>query len=332
MRIESSVTSISWIPSEAIEGMPKLPFELGVGRYDAPPPDRVAAGDLERLIKEDRVRETNDLRAWIDVEDGRIGDCGYEGAGLVGKTTFRLGVGNIVFPGVAFETIQHEPELHHHQARFVQTAGGHAGFPAPRQVVGAPYFRITSATAWTTLALTIRADGSSEHELVRASPFPRHWIYDQNGELVHKAGTIDFKRWYREVHGEHTPWSDDDSEAFVTAAESALERRLSRELMDDSRSLLRRKLDPGDTLVEQGEEGEELFLLLDGVLVAEIDGKELAEFGPGSILGERALLEDGTRQATLLTRTRCRVAVVPPSLIDRRFRRALAADPRRRSR
>ena len=26
MRIESSVTSISWIPSEAVEGLPKLPF------------------------------------------------------------------------------------------------------------------------------------------------------------------------------------------------------------------------------------------------------------------------------------------------------------------
>ncbi len=34
MRIEGSVTAISWIPSEAIEGMPKLPFELGVGHWD----------------------------------------------------------------------------------------------------------------------------------------------------------------------------------------------------------------------------------------------------------------------------------------------------------
>lgn len=330
MRIESSVTSISWIPSEAIEGMPKLPFELGIGHYDPPPPDRLQEGDLERLIEDDRVREANELKAWIEVDGGKIVDRGYAGGGFVGKTTFRLGVGNIVVPGVAFETIQQEPELNEHEVRFVQTAGGHAGFPAPRQVVGAPYFRITSATAWTTLALTLRADGSSEHELVGASPFPRHWLYDQSGELVHKAGTIDFKRWYREVHGEHTPWGDEESEAFVTVAESALERQLSRELMDDSRSLQRRKLDPGDTLVEQGEKGEELFLLLDGVLVAEIDGNELGEFGPGSILGEGALLEDGTRQATLRARTRCRVAVVPPNLIERRLRRALATDPRRR--
>ena len=39
MRVESSVTSITWIPSEAISGMPKMPFELGVAHYDDPPPE-----------------------------------------------------------------------------------------------------------------------------------------------------------------------------------------------------------------------------------------------------------------------------------------------------
>ena len=47
MRIESSVTAISWIPSDAIEGMPKLPFEMGVSHYDDPPPDKVE--DLDAL-------------------------------------------------------------------------------------------------------------------------------------------------------------------------------------------------------------------------------------------------------------------------------------------
>ena len=40
MRVESSVTSLTWIPSEAIKGMPKLPFEWGVAHYDEPPHDR----------------------------------------------------------------------------------------------------------------------------------------------------------------------------------------------------------------------------------------------------------------------------------------------------
>ena len=108
MRIESSVTAISWIPADAIEGMPKLPFELGVARYDAPPPDRLEEGDLDRLRSEDRFREANQLAAWIEVEDGRIVGQGYEGTGLVGSAAFNLGSTDITIPGVAFEVLRQE--------------------------------------------------------------------------------------------------------------------------------------------------------------------------------------------------------------------------------
>jgi hypothetical protein len=325
MRIASSVTAISWIPSDAIEGMPKLPFELGVARYDAPPPDRIEEGDLERLRAEDRFREANRLAAWIEVADGRIVGQGYEGTGLVGSTTFNLGITDITIPGVAFEVLRHEPEVQENAVRFVQTVGGRAGFPAPRRVVGRPFVRIQSATAWTTLALTIRTDGSSEHQLVGASTFPRHWIYDHDGNLAAKSGTIDFKAWYQGAQAEQTPWGDEESEAFVTATESALEREISRELMAGKSIPERRTLDPGETLVEQGTPGDELYLVLDGVLVVEIDGDEVAEIGPGAIVGEKALLEGGTRTATLRARTPCRIAVIPRELIDRQELEDLAA-------
>jgi hypothetical protein len=328
MRIESSVTAISWIPSDAIEGMPKLPFELGVARYDEPPPDRLAEGDLERLRAEDRFREANRLAAWIEADDGRIVGHGYEGTGLVGSTTFSLGITDITIPGVPFEVLRHEPEVQGDAVRFVQTVGGRAGFPAPRRVTGRPFVRIQSATAWTTLALTIRTDGSSEHELVGSSTFPRHWVYDRDGNLVAKSGTIDFKAWYREAHGERTPWGDEESDAFVTAAESALEREISRELLAGKKIPERRTLEPDETLVEQGAPGDELYLVLDGVLAVEIDGEEVAEIGPGAIVGEKALLEGGTRTATLSARTRCRIAVIPGDLVDRKELEGLAATRR----
>jgi len=44
MRRSSSVTSVSWIPSEAIPGPMKIPFSLGVGHCHAPPPGEL--GDL----------------------------------------------------------------------------------------------------------------------------------------------------------------------------------------------------------------------------------------------------------------------------------------------
>jgi len=212
--------------------------------------------------------------------------------------------------------------------RFVQTVGGRAGFPAPRMVRGKPFVRINSATAWTTLALTIHADGTSEHELIGASAFPRHWVYGPDGQLTQKAGTIDFKKWYREAHGEHTPWGDEDSEAFVVAAETALERDLQRSMMDRGVDLKRRTIKPAETLVEQGDEGDDLYLLLDGVLGVEVDGSEVVEIGPGTIVGEGAVLGDGTRQATLRAKTRCRVGVIPPDVVDRMAMEQLASGRR----
>ena len=281
MRIEGSVTAISWIPSEAIEGLPKLPFELGVGHYDEPPPDQLGPGDLGRLRDADRFREANELNAWIEVEDGAVVGAGYSGGGLVGSTMFRLGPKAIVVPGVPFEVLRPEPEISSDRACFVQTVGGRAGFPAPRLVKGGPLFRINSATAWTTLALTLHADGRIEHDLVGASPFPRHWIYDSDGILAQKTGTVDFKAWYRESHGDNTPWGGADSPALVAAAETALERELSRNVLAGYDKLKRRNLAEGEMLVEQATEGTDLYLLLDGVLGVEVDGEPSPRRGPG---------------------------------------------------
>jgi hypothetical protein len=315
MRVEGSVTAISWIPSEAIEGLPKLPFELGVGHYDEPPPDRLEQGDLGRLRDADRFREANLLEGWIEVEDGVIVGAGYRGGGLVGSTTFKLGPKAIVVPGVPFEVLRTEPEISGDSARFVQTVGGRAGFPAPRMVKGGPMFRIQSATAWTTLALTLYTDGRVEYEVVGASPFPRHWIYDNEGNLAQKSGTVDFKTWYRESHGDNTPWGDEESEAVVAAAETALERELSAALMSGDEKLTKRTLGEGAVLVTQGATGDTLYLLLDGVLAVEVDGKEVAEMGPGTIVGERALLEGGVRTATLRALTPIRFVVIPAELV-----------------
>lgn len=330
MHIQGSVTAISWIPSEAIEGLPKLPFEFGVGHYDEPPPDRIdGPSDLEQLRDADRFREANLLQAWIEVEDGAIVDAGYFGGGLVGSTTFKFGPKAIVVPGVPFEVLRSKPEISGDRARFVQTVGGRAGFPAPRLVKGGPRFRINSATAWTTLALTLHADGSVEHELVGASPFPRHWIYDNDGVLALKSGTVDFKAWYRESHGDNTPWGAAESQAVVAAAESALERELSRTLLSGKVEFERRRLGEGDVLVEQGTEGHELYLLLDGVLGVEVDGEQVAEMGPGTMLGERASLEGGVRTATLRAITPCRIAVIPSGFLGEPELEALATDRNR---
>ena len=70
------------------------------------------------------------------------------------------------------------------------------GLPAPRRVSGKPYFQVVGVGV-DDLQLIIYADGTSKHRLIGASPFPRHWIYDDSGTLVDKSGEIDFERWWR---------------------------------------------------------------------------------------------------------------------------------------
>ncbi|HLB20126.1 MAG TPA: cyclic nucleotide-binding domain-containing protein [Gaiellaceae bacterium] len=329
MRIQSSVTAISWIPSEAVEGLPKLPFTMGVAHYDSPPPDRI--DNLETMHRADLFREANELRAWIHVEDGKITDHGQGGRGRIGLTRLKLGPKEIAVPAVAMPTLQNT-EVGDGWVRFTQTAGGRTGMPAPRSVRGKPYFQINSAIAWTTLALTIHADGTSEHELAGASPFPRHWIYDKEGALVQKSGAIDFDKWYREAHEQNTPWGNEDSPAVVTAVESALERDLSLEIMGRDGKARPRSLSPGDVLVEQGDASEDsplVYLVLDGVLEVVVDGDVVGELGPGAIVGERAQLEDGTRTATLRAKIAGKVVGIPAEELSREALEQVAAGHRR---
>ena len=329
-RFESSVTAISWIPSEAITGPSKIPFELGVTHYDEPPPD--VLGDIEQLRTTDRFREANELRAFIEVEDGRIVKAGHLGKGHIGSTTVKVGPAALRFPAVHLPDIQAEPVIDGSSARFVQTVGGRMGIPTPRPVPHKPFVRFWPSIAWTTLALTINADGSSSHEVLGHSPFPRHWIYDDAGRLVQKSAVIDFGQWFNDSFGDRTPWGEQDSPAIITAVESALERSLSNAIMSSGSKPNIRAIAAGDNLVQQDEPGTDIFLILDGIFVVEVDGQEVAEIGPGAVVGERAGLLHGKRTATLWARSAGRVASVPHDALDPRDLGSLQATHAARSR
>ena len=327
MQINSSVTSVSWIPSEAVTGMNKGAFESGFTHYDDPPPDRIQ--DLQALRDSDGFRFANRLAVSVEVIDGRIVDAEYVGGGLMGATTIKLGRKAATFEAVELDDLQLDLIPADTSVRFVQTTGGRTALPAPRRVNHPPFIQFRAPTVWTTLALTVHADGTIEREVVGASKFPRHWIYDDELVLTEKVGLADFKDWYRASFGKRTPWGEEDSPALVTAVETALERRLSATIMRGGAKPEVRTIKEGRELVRQGEAGDELFLLLDGVLTVEHDGEPLAELGPGAILGERAALEGGVRTSTLRTATRCRVAVVPADRIDRDALQALSSGHRR---
>ncbi len=86
-----------------------------------------------------------------------------------------------------------------------------------------------------------------------------------------------------------------------------MERQLSRVIMGEGKPKVR-KLKAGAALTTQGEEADAIYLLLDGVIQVVVDGEEIANLGPGALIGERAVLEGGRRTATLIAVSPCKVA------------------------
>jgi hypothetical protein len=299
MRVESSITAITWLPFAALDQLPELPIGIAVAHYDEPPPE--VLGDLDELRDADRFREANQLQGWIEVEGGEIVGYGQDGRSVVTGAGLDLDAGQIAFPAIEFPVLRPEPEVGDGFVRFQQTVGGRIGFPAPRPMRGRGYFHIGSAQAWTTVELVIRADGSSDGRLIAASPFPHHSVYEAEGRFVSEHGLTDFVGWYRECHDE-SPWDGDE-----------LEDELDRVAIRSGARLQRRRVATGETLVEQGESGADMFLLLDGVLDVQIDGDTIAQVGSGAVLGELAMLGDGRRTATLRAVRPSRIAVLTPT-------------------
>ena len=77
-----------------------------------------------------------------------------------------------------------------------------------------------------------------------------------------------------------------------------------------------RRLRDGEHLTTQGEQADELFLVLDGILRVDQDGTARGEIGPGAVLGEGAILESGRRTASLTAVTPCTVAVAGGNCFD----------------
>ncbi len=334
MRVEATVMSLSWIPTDSLKGALKAGMDLRLSHWDQPLPDRVGGiEDAHELVRQDRIRFGNVLSVWAELgEDGRVVDAGHhDGSGLLmGATTVKIGRIGATFRAAALPVLQRDPEhVDDGSVRFVQTVGGRTAIPLPRPVPHPPYVRWQAPLVWTTLALTVHPDGSSEVEMSGASAFPRHWVYGPDGRVTLKSGLTDQARWMAHSFGVRTPWADHDRAALVVAVESELERQLSTDIMQGGEHPEVRNLDEGTQLTRQGDPGDELFLVLDGVVRVEVDGRALAELGPGAVIGERALLEDGIRTSTVTAVTPVRVAVAASDRIDLERLRTLADSHRR---
>jgi hypothetical protein len=312
-RVEATATCLSWIPPQAVEGVFKLPFGLGVAHYDKPPPD--STPDIADLLAVGAIRFANQLRAWIEVRDGEITDHGMSGRGRLGSTTIRLGSHALTFAGVALPDLAAPPEVHPGWVRFTRSAGGHTGVAVPRHVRHPPFMRLTAPIAWSTVALTIHADGSTRAELAGASCFPRHYLYDTDGNLTHKSAIISYRHWLRRIEHEDSPWSGAAHPVPVAHVRGAAERSLADAILV-SGDYRQHRLPAGARLSEAPIAETEVHVLLDGLLVIEFDGKPIVEVGPGAIFDPAKRTQVSKEHVTVRAETPCRLAVLARDHLD----------------
>lgn len=60
---------------------------------------------------------------------------------------------------------------------------------------------------------------------------------------------------------------------------------------------------PGDVLTEEGRTGREWVVLVEGSAVVRVGSHVLTRLGPGDVVGEVALLDHGSRTATVVAET-----------------------------
>ena len=72
----------------------------------------------------------------------------------------------------------------------------------------------------------------------------------------------------------------------------------------------------GTVIIREGDEGNKMFVVMDGEVEITIKGKRIASAARGEIVGERALISPELRSATVTALTDARMAVIVQSIFD----------------
>jgi putative ABC transport system ATP-binding protein len=75
------------------------------------------------------------------------------------------------------------------------------------------------------------------------------------------------------------------------------------ELTNIAEKVTRRHYEPGEIVIREGDEGDELFLISEGEVEVEREGHEVARLGPAEFFGELALISGEPRNATVVATT-----------------------------
>jgi CRP/FNR family transcriptional regulator, cyclic AMP receptor protein len=67
---------------------------------------------------------------------------------------------------------------------------------------------------------------------------------------------------------------------------------------------------PGQLIFEEGQPGDVMYAITDGEIEVTVRGKLVDHVGPGSIIGEMALIDDSPRSATARARTQSKLVPI----------------------
>ena len=335
MKIERTVTSISWIPSESTTGVARPPDEdphrtlrsAAARCASAVRPTTKSSGSVARRLPVlEPAAGMDRRRRWT-----RSSTPGTPDGGRLGSTTISLGPGDVTVAAVALpDDPASEPEFGATWVRFTQTVGGRTGWPLPRPVKRPPFVRYQAPIVWTTLQLTdpCRRPPRGQARGRQLVPAPLGLRRRRRSRRQERRSRMPRSGW-RTRFGERTPWGEQDSPATRHRGR----HRCSSEscpttIMRYGRKPKCRPLQEDATRSStKARTGDELYLLLDGVVAIDVERRNgCRSSGPGAVLGERAILEGGLAHIDrCAVCTRCRAAKVPADAIDLERLAALAA-------
>jgi CRP/FNR family transcriptional regulator, cyclic AMP receptor protein len=73
---------------------------------------------------------------------------------------------------------------------------------------------------------------------------------------------------------------------------------------------------PGDVVIRRGDHGDSLYIVVDGSISIDIGGHHVDVMGPGTVVGELAVLVSEPRSATVTAVDRCRLLQLGSAVFD----------------
>jgi len=72
----------------------------------------------------------------------------------------------------------------------------------------------------------------------------------------------------------------------------------------------------GAVIIEEGQEGDHMYVVMKGEVRISLKGRQLATASPGEIVGEMALINSDLRSATVTAKTDCVLASIDQASFD----------------